>query len=85
MDHSRFGVLGLAFEIFHRSHVRILKHRPDAKVRVKAANAIFSPAFQEGGERALCSVNGACILEVCYAGEVDPYSAGGIRVPWQYP
>lgn len=44
----------------------------DPQVRVEAAEAIYLLALQEGGRRALWTVNGPRILEVGYEDEEDP-------------
>ncbi|CAM6106236.1 unnamed protein product [Calypogeia fissa] len=44
----------------------------DPQVRIEAAEALYLLALQEGGRRALWSVNGARILHVGYESEEDP-------------
>lgn len=58
-------------------------HCSDAKVRVKAAKAIYSAAFQEGCGRALCAVNTHSSSRLWRWSR--PHSAGGIQVRWHYP
>ncbi|KAL3682274.1 hypothetical protein R1sor_000296 [Riccia sorocarpa] len=44
----------------------------DPQVRIEAADALYLIALQEGGRRALWSVNGPRILQVGYEDEEDP-------------